>query len=1200
MKLFLSGLLFIISISGVAQLTVNNNQTVEWYIQNVLVGTGVTISNVQFNAGAGNVANEQVGSFIDPNSATGLANGLILGSGDVTMAAQPNTGGGSTLGGGTGNGSDPDLAAITPNQINDECIVEFDFIPTGDSIVFSYVFASEEYEEYVCGSVNDAFGFFLTGTNPNGPNYASTNLALVPDPTNPSVYTNTAVSINTVNPGVAGGNGVASTCAGIDPNWASYNIFYAGANAGTDYEYDGNTVVLDCRAAVVCGQTYHIKLAIGDGGDGAFDSGVFLEGGSFSSPQPVISMKPLDENGNAVPNGLLPEGCLNASILFIKPVGFTDSLFNINLTIGGTATNGVDYTQIQNQYVIPVGQDSLSFNLSATLDGVTEGTETLILSTLYTTACDTILISDTLFIVDVAANYNLILQDTVLDCPTDSLLLTVDSDGGIPNIDYVWGHSNEMNDSVWTPINTVGVTYFPVSATDFCGITSLDSIKVTLNPSVPPNITFVEDYIFTCVDQQNGVNIAVDSIGNAYDVNEITYSWFPGGGSQDNVNVFPTNTINWYYLTVYDGCNTVTDSLEVEVGRATIDSISIVPALGCSGQGNAAGVISVFPVAPNWSYTLVGNGATIGPQTSNVFNNLSGNLVYNLLATDPMGCILDSNVFVTQANATLMAILDQAAIKDALCYGSSDGEAAVNSITGGINLPNGGPYDITWTHSDGTNINGGTNIPLNGGGTVNSLYVGGWQVLVVEQNSGCAWSEAFEIGEPDTLTTVVEVSDTICYGVPGGSINILGLGGTVPYSAVILNSQGVQVNSPGTVIAELLRPDLYSYTFSDANGCSTTGTTKVLARQRMTIEFDKQDILCYGRNTGSVNITDVHHYGGSFDSLQFLWTPAVSGGNGGLKLTETGMAAREYLIDIQDQYGCISDTLIRILDAVPIEINMSKKSAYCRTNNLQNGRGLVSGFAEGGAGNFSLKWKNVETGQTLINIPTWASLNPGTYELTVIDNNNCIASDQIVLDSINPVADFVVSSEDFDTPGIFEGTEPVKVKFDNESIGYADSTDPNNDVVFQWSLNATSDSDANWFLTFDVNDGVDTTYLGEDIYLACLVASNYNDCADTHCVEIAVRNVPELIVPNVFTPGQNPNNLFYFPNVGIETFSAVIFNRYGEKIYEFDSIDDAWDGNHYKTNKPCSDGVYFIIYEGESTNGTPYSGEGTVTLLRNK
>ena len=65
-------------------------------------------------------------------------------------------------------GSDFDLQSITSNQIYDECVIEFDFVPEGDSISFNYVFVSEEYPEYVCASFNDAFGFFLTGPNPNG------------------------------------------------------------------------------------------------------------------------------------------------------------------------------------------------------------------------------------------------------------------------------------------------------------------------------------------------------------------------------------------------------------------------------------------------------------------------------------------------------------------------------------------------------------------------------------------------------------------------------------------------------------------------------------------------------------------------------------------------------------------------------------------------------------------------------------------------------------------------------------------------------------------------------------------------------------------------------------------------------------------------------------------------------------------------
>ena len=344
--IFLS-LFYLIIAHSFAQVVVNNNLTVENYIQNVLVGQGVSVSNIQFNGGAANVVNEQVGEFTDASSSIGLPTGLILGSGNVTMASQPNTGTGSSLGGSGSPGSDSDLASITPNTIYDECVIEFDFVPVGDSISFSYVFASEEYPEYVCGSVNDAFGFFLSGTNPLGGMYNATNLALIPDPNNPNIYTSTPVSINTVNPGVAGTSGTASNCSSIDPNWATYNVFYAGNNTSTSYEYDGNTVVLTCKAAVICNETYHIKLAIGDGGDAAFDSGVFLEGGSFTSVG--ISVEAGIANGATD----LYEGCNIAYFAFNRPDTTVD--FTVHFEMGGTAVNGFDYGQVPDSLTLGTG-----------------------------------------------------------------------------------------------------------------------------------------------------------------------------------------------------------------------------------------------------------------------------------------------------------------------------------------------------------------------------------------------------------------------------------------------------------------------------------------------------------------------------------------------------------------------------------------------------------------------------------------------------------------------------------------------------------------------------------------------------------------------------------------------------------------------------------------------------------------------------
>lgn len=326
---------------GSAQLTINNTQTVQQYIEDVLLGGGVTVSNIQFNGGPANVVQESVGSFADPNLNIGFPTGVILGSGNVQLAAGNNSTGGMTLGGTGEEGVDADLQSLTLNQIHDECVIEFDFIPSGDTISFQYIFASEEYPEYVCGTVNDAFGFFITGPNPDGAAYAAKNLALIPDPANPSTYTNTPVSINTVNPGVAG-SGDSTNCEEADPEWESYNIFYMD-NTDTLYEYDGRTVKLTAVAHVQCGTSYHIKLAIGDAGDGILDSGVFLEANSFSSNGVSIVANTSE----------IFEGCAGAYYVVSRPDAISNGV--LPLLIQGTATNGVDYTTIPSAVVFEPG-----------------------------------------------------------------------------------------------------------------------------------------------------------------------------------------------------------------------------------------------------------------------------------------------------------------------------------------------------------------------------------------------------------------------------------------------------------------------------------------------------------------------------------------------------------------------------------------------------------------------------------------------------------------------------------------------------------------------------------------------------------------------------------------------------------------------------------------------------------------------------
>jgi len=230
-----------------SQIIVDQTVTPEDAVNNILLGSGVIAENITFSGDL-----NQIGSFSANGSNVPLGEGVILGTGNVNFASSPDffdedipgPGGNNNTGGGAGGGNfgvgDPDLQIIANVDVNDAAILEFDFEATGDTVQFNFVFASEEYPEYVCGTVNDAFGFFLSGPGIDGGGVYednAINLAQIPD-TDPPV----PVTINSVNPGVAGANGQEVNCDDIDLNWSDYNIYYiANDTQNTDpsiIEYD--------------------------------------------------------------------------------------------------------------------------------------------------------------------------------------------------------------------------------------------------------------------------------------------------------------------------------------------------------------------------------------------------------------------------------------------------------------------------------------------------------------------------------------------------------------------------------------------------------------------------------------------------------------------------------------------------------------------------------------------------------------------------------------------------------------------------------------------------------------------------------------------------------------------------------------------------------------------------------------------------
>jgi len=221
-----------------------------------LVGSGVAISNVTYTG-----ANVASGYFAGGTAAgIGIESGIVLTSGDaMNLNGTTNTSDGIT--GDNGLTGTPYLDNLVPGYSTfDATVLEFDFVSDGDAAYFSYVFGSDEYNEWVDSEFNDVFGFFLDGTA------VTDNVALIPGTTTP-------VAINNVNNN-------------------SYPVFYndndpSDTGVPFPFEYDGFTDVFAVSIqGLEPGSTHHITLAIADAGDHVLDSGVFLEAGSFSEDPP--------------------------------------------------------------------------------------------------------------------------------------------------------------------------------------------------------------------------------------------------------------------------------------------------------------------------------------------------------------------------------------------------------------------------------------------------------------------------------------------------------------------------------------------------------------------------------------------------------------------------------------------------------------------------------------------------------------------------------------------------------------------------------------------------------------------------------------------------------------------------------------------------------------------------------------------------
>lgn len=869
------------AISSFAQLTVVGSQTANDLAQ-MLAGNGVTVSNAAFS----NCELVAEGKFwvTPPNvSNLGIDSGIVLTSG-TAQTGFPGIGVNAPAGVNTtshlSNYADVDLAVLAGFPSRDACVLEFDFIPLGDTIKFDYVFGSCEYPDFTCSSFNDVFGFFINGPGISGPfTNNSKNIAIVP------TTISCPVGVNTVNLPTPGGNccntnqicyNATAPCATLTA--AQMATFFVCNGAGTTVMYPGFTSVFTAYAVTVPCSTYHLKLAICDASDQALDSGVFLKAGSLSSNS--ISISAISSLISPYP--YIVEGCA-AGFVKIKRSVATPFPYTMNYTVGGNASYPADYTVTPipggppfGQVTIAAGDTVAYLAISALQDGLTEGIEEIKIYE-YAACSNNIVDSVSLFISD-SIIMNIITPDTAI-CAEDSVHILVN---GSDSLQYTWTPvSNINNPNIKEPTVSpnVSTSYIVCASLPLAGCApTCDTINITINQ--PPNVHISNDTII-CKDMVIQFNPVITP------AQTYTYTWSGTGLPFLNAANIPnpvgtfSNQGNFDLILHVEpqaaGCagdDTIT--IKVLPNDITLHNSDTSICKGAQVQINVTGdpLFSYNWTPPTWL-----NNANIEDPISLPDTTVT----YTVTATFP-GCIpmIKSFTIDVQPNP----VVDLGADRELCNWDTLQLNPLVTPV-----YPN---YIYTWSPAVGLTSSNTLNTVFNG-------HSNGTYQLLVSTPVGCKDSDMVAITVHSVEFAMITPSEsTLC---PKGSVQYQSSGGISYFwsPSTFLNDSLI-----GNPVATPISDIDYTVYSQSIFGCTDTDIVRIQMVSDAVLDAGDDQTL-YPGESAQLNATGNCSF--------FTWTPAAFLSN---NLISNPIAnppvTTQYFVAATTEYGCsaIDSVTIRI------------------------------------------------------------------------------------------------------------------------------------------------------------------------------------------------------------------------------------------------------------------------------------------------
>lgn len=730
-------------------------------------------------------------------------------------------------------------------------------------------------------------------------------------------------------------------------------------------------------------------------------------------------------------------------------------------------------------------------------------------------------------------------QDSALCFGDSSGKAYVAPTGGVQPYYITWD-TNALVQSTDTAYNLPAGTYSVIIRDDNNCV--IDTSITVLQPF--PLLLAGAQRDVACYGEQTGWAWVIANGGTG----PYSYQWDANTGGQVGDSAKSLG-VGSYFVTATDinGCSV--DSQYVITEPDTFVYLSpYSDSISCFGDSNGVAAIIANGGTPPYTYLWAPNA---NAQTTDTAFNLKAG-TYQVTVTDSLGCSDNYPVVVGGPQNALSALVTKT---DLSCFQSGDGETFV-VVSGGT-----APYTYNWMQ--------GLNTQSNDTGTG---WSAGYVYITVEDSRGCVTEEdSILLAEPPDVFLTVSNSDTICIG-DSLFVNMTASGGNGgPFTYRRLPNTAV---TPPLYLSPS-QTTIYGFRGIDQNGCpSNTQILTVFVQNLLqdTIEVTSSGDICLG---DTVEINGYHN--GIYPGYSYSW----NAGQTALSFKTTPNQSRYYTLTVEDDCAItVKDSVfvevfpLPALDldpiiaegCVPLEVNF---------RNLATDPDITS-----------YEWDFGDGTTSIDPTPTYTFIDSGEYRISLKLENRfgCTSSN----DSANFVYVYPIPNVGF-----------------NSNPAFTDIRNP----TFEFISTSSKGSHTWTFDGGDMSNDTNPVYTFADTgeYSVHLRVVDSNGCADEITKSVFVGPYFNIEIPNAFTPGSggnggrwdpnSTNNRVFFPvTEGVSNYEMLIFNRWGELIFESNNFFIGWDGTVRGQAAPQEVYVWKIKITWE--NGQNFEGVGDVTLFR--